>query len=638
MIDYISGEEAVLLCYAYEYQKIGSLFTITSLKRKYNFLKYLIPPENIEEICASLCKKQFINYRQQDANYSLSNSNSIDYKSPEFIDLVNNYIRTKRLEIIDRIPLNEFYNLNSLISDDPRIAFFSRLLALGDWEWWKNTCTMSNHYTSVLSKTESVGEFVPYLCEAFYLKELSFESKEIINHWTRDGFIYFNIAIEAITPWNGINPVVFLVKADAAKIIPKINEIKNRLRSQKTTSFILIVLGDLDASMKQAFDALTNMIILYPNDLKKIVLAKSLKEAFRDIIKQRIELRLISPYQVDGYVQPDFCYGREYEIDMIMIKKNANFAIYGNRRIGKTTLLKKLVSIYHQTNNTIYLDCKEGINSEEALSNVLCKAIQLPPCELAMLPEIIKEKKIKFIIFLDEIDDLLDKIDTNRVFGMFRALSNEGYLRFIIAGYTSLHRLSMDLQSPFYNFFNPIKLGFISETGAKQLAFQPMLSLGVNYERGESTVKQLLFYSSTHPNLVQKMCDELIKILDKDKKRIIYEEDIKRVFEGEEFYKYVSNIFYHNISTLEQLIILQNLLVEAFDEKLIYKKLHEACPNLAIDKINEALQNLILIFVFEKDGSKYKFSYKHFPSIIKKQYPIDHLIPHLIKEVNQTTG
>ncbi len=634
----INGEEAILLYYAYENSKTNNSFTIQSLKRRYNFIKYLIPSENINEICTSLCNKKLINFQQHYTNYSLSSSYLTDYKPLETTNLINKYIQNKRLEIINRIPLSEFNNLNNSIKNDPWIAYFSTLPALGDWDWWKNTYIMSNRYSSVLSGSEPIGNFVLCLCESFCFKELVFESKDITNDWTKDGFIYFHVVIDTITPWNGIHPAVFLVKTDAVNIIPKITEIKNKLRLQKTTSFILIVLGDLDASVKHAFDALSNIIILYPDDLKRIVLSKSLKETFRDIIKQRIELRLISPYQTDGHVQPDFCYGRENEIDMILAKEKANFAIYGNRRIGKTTLLKKLESIYRQTDNTIYLDCKEGIFSEEILSKALCKAMQLPAYDLSMLPDIIKEKKLKYIIFLDEIDDLLDKIDSNRVFGMFRALSNEGYLRFIIAGYTSLHRLCMDLHSPFYNFFNRIELGFISETGANQLAFLPMQSLNVNYEKGESTIKQLLFYSTHHPNLIQKMCDELIKILDTEKKRLIGKNDIKRVFEGEEFNKYVSDIFYHNLTALERLIILQNLLVEAFDEKLIYAKLHKECPNLEINEIDEALQNLKLIFVFQKVGSKYKFSYKHFPSIIKKQYPIDYLIPRLIKEINQGIG
>jgi hypothetical protein len=637
--DNITDKEKVLLYYSIKYvNEISTNFSISDLSKQYRFLMYAVSPDEIEGECTSLCQKQIWVNKSHATSVIYSLHPDATRGSIEFIDDLTCYIRDSRSEIINRIPLFEFHTLNEIIGRDSGISIFSCLLALGTWKWWKNICEMSSRYTFTLMGSQSVEDFAKYICSAFALKNYSFEfADQMAREWRQKGFAYFNADINSITPWKDIRPAIFLIKADTfSEIQSKIIETIDSLCFRITTAFIIIVLGEPNTITKQAFNTMANTVIIYHEDLKKIALAEFPANSFRDVIKNRIKLPLISPYQVEGYVHPNFFYGRQTETYTILSKANANFAIYGNRRIGKTSLLKKLVSIYTEKENVVYLDCKESAMSEEILCQNLCKSMKLPLCTLSELPNMIKEKGDKFIILLDEIDDLLAYTDGNKIFGLFRALSNEGYLRVIVAGYTTLHKLCMDLKSPLFNFFNPMKLGFLSGEDAMQLALQPMLSLGVNYERGESTVKQLLFFSSYHPNLIQRMCDELIWILDREKRRIIKDDDIQKVYNGEVFQKYVDEIFFANLSGVEQLIILQNLLEKSFDESIIYKKLQKDCPKLKVSQIEEALRNLVLTFVLEKDGKKYKYFYNHFSNIIIKQHTVEYLLSGLISEVNES--
>jgi hypothetical protein len=637
----LTDKELILYYFANQYQAKSSDFTIRDLLASFTFIKYLIPMDEIDKICNLFLKKRvFIEKAQSPLTYTISKEIKIDaiLNSEDLKEfMINNY-----KDIINRIPLAEFDRLDKKRAENPIIASFSGLLVPSMHDWWAGVLEMSIKYNNVLERNGSIKNFIDYIGQAFELNKYYIENIDVAQQsWHEKGYAYFRAEIDRITPWKNIEPCIIIIRADSyIKNQQTINEIENKKRLNQVIIFIPIILGEIDETLKTILVNTQNKAFLTPLDLKDIALKKSMKDAFREIIRKRIELHLISPYQVQGFVPPGFFFGRKNEIDMILTHKTANYAIYGNRRVGKTSLLKKLEDIYRKDVNhkVIYIDCKKGIYHQSELIKELCDDLNFPLCESATdLAKLIGNMNSKITLLLDEIDDLLMNENPNEIFGVFRALSNTGVLRVIFAGYIYLYKLSMDLNSPMYNFANPIKLGFLSETHAIELAQNPMLSLGVQYEEGISTVKRLLFYSSYNPDLIQMMCNQLVLILDKEHRRIIEHNDIINVFNGNEFQEHVDGIFFDNLKPLEQLIILQNLLVEPFGENLIFNKLEEAGLGLPFDEILNALQNLVLMFIFEKVGTKYKYTYERFPGIFKKRHDPDLFIPRLIKQIQNKT-
>ena len=138
-----------------------------------------------------------------------------------------------------------------------------------------------------------------------------------------------------------------------------------------------------------------------------------------------------------------------------------------------------------------------------------------------------------------------------------------------------------------------------------------------------------------HPNLIQIMCDELVKLMDKKGERTITSEHITEVFRSNTFTEYVHDIFFKNAPRLSQLIILLNLLEKPFPEKNIYEKIIKQCPRISLRKINQALEELVLRFILNKKGTMYSYFYSRFPEIMKRQHNIDILIEKLTEELNE---
>lgn len=631
----ITEEGRVLLYYSKKFKVIGNCFSVRDLLNHHPFLKYFLPSDNFETILKDLVQHGFLNREAQNQ----TNTYCLPIRSFEddygVLNDVIEFMITNHTDIIKRIPISEFENLDALMCKDPCIKIFSELYALGSWKWWEILRKLSSAYNKAMENNGSIIEFLQSLSQIYRFKILNLDKlDEIEKYWTKRGLVYITCELDAITPWRDLNPVIFIAKSSIfTDSQNKMMALKNQLRINGITSFLVIVLGETATILRQSLDALVNMIVIYPADLKNIAQKKIPSDEFRNFIKNRISLHLISPYQVDGWVDPDLFYGRESEIDTILNNKKANFVIYGMRKIGKTSLLRKLEQIYSHEEKPIYIDCMLGIDNEEQLVKYISSFLRLQNCKnLNELSIILAQMEKHVLLLLDEIDVLFNGMDKENIIGLLRAVTNQGFLRIIVAGSVKLHELSMDSRNPSYNFLNPIKLAELKENAALELAKMPMLSLGVSYEKGDSTVSQLLYFSSKYPNMIQYICDKLILLLDNKKKRIITSRDIKNVYEGDDFQNFVDSHFYYSgLSPLEQLIILQNLLSNPFEETLIYKKLESVGITLPIEQIDNALKNLELLCIFERNGTRYKYAYQHFPDIFKRKHDVDFLLQKLAR-------
>ena len=367
----------------------------------------------------------------------------------------------------------------------------------------------------------------------------------------------------------------------------------------------------------------------------------------KDIVIRQIKLSAISPYKTAGPVSVTF-YGRQDEIGRVLGKKDSNFAIVGARKIGKTSLLKKIITEIPITTQPIYLDLEAENNYKSFLFSLANKIEEKYDkkvsfvSNLSNLPEIIIQLSRtgkKPVFLFDEFDNLLevDKKNKYKLLAKFRALAQEEYCQVIISGFRELYFAKMDIKSPLYNFLEFLTLEELRKNNANALISEPMKSIGIEYNNEEDK-KIILQHTSCHPNLLQFSCKSLVeRIQEKAEKRgnrKIFKKDIDELYESFDYEKYVINEFYMfftDVDAIERLIIL--LLLNKYPESDIFTftEVNELLKangfNFMTGELTGYLASLSLRYIFSAEsGGRFRFALPIFPKILKDRYNLRNLI------------
>ncbi|UCH92839.1 MAG: AAA family ATPase [Candidatus Aminicenantes bacterium] len=402
------------------------------------------------------------------------------------------------------------------------------------------------------------------------------------------------------------------------------------------------------------------IVLIEEDDLKRCVLSPTPLQVFRkDVLIRQIRPSVVSPYKTEGPVRVTF-YGRQDEIGRILGKKERNFAIVGARKIGKTSLLFKIISEMPPATMPIYLDLEapEQQNYTSFLSVLQDKIKEKYnqdvtfDSDLHNFSPVIKrlnQTGKKPIFLLDEADILLkfDEANDYKLLTIFRALAQERYCQVIISGFKKLYLSKMDIGSPLYNFLEIITLDKLKKDDAIALISEPMESIGIKYNNPEDKML-ILQHTSRHPNLLQFFCKSLVeRIQDKDDKknrRTIYRTDIEELFETFDYEKYVINDFYlfftEDFGSIERLIIL--LLLKNYPDKDIFSAaeikeiLNANGISITLGELAEYLAGLRLRYIFlAEKGGNYRFALPIFPRILKR-YELDNLIKEANKDAKKS--
>lgn len=137
------------------------------------------------------------------------------------------------------------------------------------------------------------------------------------------------------------------------------------------------------------------------------------------------------------------------------ISEGISVSLYGERNIGKTTLVKKICREY----SGIYLDL-QLIRSEQEFKEYLAQELDINPLfKWFRLQRIIEKKRL---LCLDEFENILNFDSKKRYFllSALRASQQAGVFQFIVVSHRSLDLIipeSEYLTSPFYNVLMPCK-------------------------------------------------------------------------------------------------------------------------------------------------------------------------------------
>jgi len=487
----------------------------------------------------------------------------------------------------------------------------------------------------------------------------------------RTEVLSFDIYRMDFSPWrlrfSDHTPVLHVSEIDVRALSPR--EIFQSLRDVVYTrgygeqNPIVLVDGDGTDLREEVRTHLLPIVILDQADQNRVLASRRPSAELLDCISPQLTLSLLAPYETSKPVTGSRFFGREFDIRKILYAGDANFAVMGIRRIGKTSLLREIERRLKEQ-----AESAEGKQTAERILFMDCSAIrtpdhfvqevvrQLAPREMARLqhrqfplyfPDFLarmsRQYKGALVFLFDEFDALLKApFGQSNLLDQLRAASNSGHCRFVIAGFRELLNAFSDQNSPLYNFANPLRLKEFSRDETTNLILSPMESLGVHFERRNEVVDRIYDETGGQPNLIQYYCSILIENLDRRKERSISPENLSHVYHDEDFRAFVLNTFMDNTSHLEKALVYA-VLLEASDndrvtaeERFAMEDIDNALQSRGIDillgDLESSCRQLELAGIFAKQGIHYHFATPVFPDVLRSGYNMNYLLRKVREE------
>jgi hypothetical protein len=381
-----------------------------------------------------------------------------------------------------------------------------------------------------------------------------------------------------------------------------------------------------------------DFVVLDRQHLTSIIGQGSAQRLIEIILQQGIELSSISPYVVRGPVPDKMFFGREKEIKTVaQAIQTTDFAIVGGRRIGKSSILLKLNRLLNNDPRyrAVYVNCEDKFAYSdlfEALSNEIGSMFdgEDPQAFRKFVASLNASTPNQQLVFLfDEVDELLafdaGLNPSSRLFRTFRTLSHEDACRFVFSGSRTLRHYLRNPRSPLFNFCQDLPLRPLEERSVAEIVSNPMRQLGIEVLDEGFLIGHIIQVSSCHPNIVQWLCDRLIKTI--SAQRRVTTDDLRAVSADHEFLREYVATAWGDATVLEKLI---SVLMERSDFTL-----SDVCEALAAhgvtdkERIQESLDILQLYSLLDYDRQVYRFRLTHFPRILRQVETIPSLIESL---------
>ena len=471
-------------------------------------------------------------------------------------------------------------------------------------------------------------------------------------------FFYTQIDLSPLLSDIGFHHPTLLIALHGSKLIGQdIEELHNLLTTIATHRRIILFIAD-EEQIKESFFLIEKFELAYSYDvviinyqnLRRTIIEENPQGSFRRLVLSQLTLTSISPFVVNGPAPENMFFGREHELrEITECIKSTNFALIGGRLIGKTSILKRLEQVRLSTSGfrALYHDCSFTPTQSELvkalLSNKLWfpnKLIDLPTSFTQVVYHLPEDKPI--VILLDEADKLVtpDYKAGYPLFSAFRALSNSDRCRFVLSGERSLRNELMNPESPLYNFANELLIKRLNFHDVEELITRPMRHLEIELDDELEIVGRIWYFTSGHPNIVQRFCQHVMVRLNQRKSRTVTIDDIEAVVSDPEFLrKDFLNIYWEKATTLERLCtLIMAANTNARNLTDIHKALIQYGLEVTLNQVDDALELLVdLRNILHRNVDGYEFGVKAFPEVISKTARLDDLIA-LNRETYQLYG
>jgi hypothetical protein len=222
-------------------------------------------------------------------------------------------------------------------------------------------------------------------------------------------------------------------------------------------------------------------------------------------------------------------YGRETEAATVLgtIATNS-VAILGSRRIGKTSLMRRVQFDLEDSNfRAFFGDCQTVRTWQDFATLARSDWDVVLPAEFEprhlwdLVEQLRSTRDHSIVLLLDEIDQLLDwdrsHSETSVPEAFFRAcrsISQAGSAPFVFSGERIIANRIWDPQSPHWNFCRPLDLTQLTQEAATSLLVRPLRGMNIKI------IDELKFgikaweRTNGHPQIAQFVGDRLVRLLD----------------------------------------------------------------------------------------------------------------------------
>ena len=394
---------------------------------------------------------------------------------------------------------------------------------------------------------------------------------------------------------------------------------------------------DVAAELRQAIARsphVQDFIVLSQEDVLDILIARHPIQALARCILSQVDLALVAPFVVNGPAPETMFFGREAEVKALVEgAPGKDFAIVGNRKIGKTSLLRRagarLKAGGHVTVLTV--DCQTVPHAADFYAEFQAQTgLTLPtptPDGFRAAIEGLREAGPPPVLLLDEVDALLtlEKARGEPLTATWRALAQAGLCHFIFCGSTGLARRLDDARSVFFNFPQAMPLGYLGLETARQVLAQPCETLGLELEAADTLLDRAVTVTSGHPNLLQVLGKGLVDAANRRGERRILLEDLDALLASADFNETYLRIVWGEARPLEKLITLVAP-PEGFTLPEIEAALAAQGVAFADEALDAALAMLRIYAVLEKRDRTYTFIPRAFPDILHRTQEVARLI------------
>ncbi|MBM3128965.1 MAG: hypothetical protein FJ009_10150 [Chloroflexi bacterium] len=450
-------------------------------------------------------------------------------------------------------------------------------------------------------------------------------------------------------------PIIFIPRHEASE--SDLEALRDLMGVLNMVSYFALIVDLRDAPPRDqrhslinlAREAIHDFIVLDGRAIRRLLAARDHAHRLVEIILSQVDLTVVSPYVMSGPVPANMFFGRESELKTIVrTVRDTNFAIVGGRKIGKTSILARVLQLLQDAPeyHPFYLDCQAVHSYDDFFEAVdtmwrIALPARTPEAFRRMATELPAQYPARTIVLLfDEIDGLLaqDIAQGEQLFRIFRALAQELPIRFLFCGEKILNASLHDARLAFFNFCNLIPLSYLSPEEARRVVVDPMQEMGVLLQEQGDLAGQIISLAACHPNMVQYICQKLIERINHRRERLITRADVEAVGQSTEFAEYFAEIAWGNTTALERLITLLMLEQPAVTQGEIAEVFRTSGIQVPPDKLEEAFEGLALYSILRRDGPKYTFAAQGLLDVLRRGQDVYGLVVSYSQEIKETYG
>ena len=386
-----------------------------------------------------------------------------------------------------------------------------------------------------------------------------------------------------------------------------------------------------------------DFIVLSQDDVLDILSARHPNQTLARCILEQVDLALVAPFVINGPVPETMFFGREAEVKTLVEgAPGRDFAIVGNRKVGKTSLLKRTGARLAAGGrvSVLMVDCQTVPHAADFYAVFQAQTgLTLPwPTAEGFRTAIEQQRRAgpPPVLLLDEVDALLtlERTRGEPLAATWRALAQAGVCHFIFCGSTGLARRLDDPHSVFFNFPQAISLSYLEPETARQVLAQPCETLGLELEEADMLLERAVDITSGHPNLLQVLGKGLVDAANRRGERRILLEDLDALLASADFNETFLKIVWGEAGPLEKLITLVAS-PEGFTLSEIEAALDAQGTTFDDESLDAALKLLRIYAILEKRDRTYTFIPQAFPDILHRTQEVARLIAQEKRKLGQ---